>query len=241
MGGILRAAAPEAFVTPYDGRSGVCSEPPRHARPVTRRRSAPSRMGRPPQRGRPLERACRRQHLCGHTRTRMHSISSSGATTTASARSRPQQYADPDGRRDGRASVRRSGALFGQLWPADGILAGAMAVFDIAGNSILEVGCGMGLASLVLQRRRRGHPRRDHHPLAEVFLRDKRRTQWSAGSLSRPAVGDRRRAAGSVRSDHRHEYCTKRQHVPLLAPCWGGMPARGGDHDHRPGSRIRHS
>src|SRR5690606_2380725 len=60
--------------------------------------------------------------------------------------------------------------LFGQLWPAGRLLAQAMHRFDIRGKRILELGCGIGLASLELQRRGANVVASDVHPLAEVFL-----------------------------------------------------------------------
>src|SRR5690348_14974286 len=81
-----------------------------------------------------------------------------------------QQFADPDGHgaRAGISSAQWS--LFGQLWPAGRLLAQAMDRFEIAGKRILELGCGIGLASLVLQRRGADVLATDFHPLAEVFL-----------------------------------------------------------------------
>lgn len=81
-----------------------------------------------------------------------------------------QQFADPDGHgaRAGISSAQWS--LFGQVWPAGRLLAQAMQRFDIAGKRILELGCGIGLPSLVLQRRGADIVASDMHPLAEVFL-----------------------------------------------------------------------
>jgi len=45
-----------------------------------------------------------------------------------------------------------------------------MSGFDVAGKRILELGCGLGLSSLVLQRRQADITASDHHPLAEEFL-----------------------------------------------------------------------
>ena len=81
-----------------------------------------------------------------------------------------QQFADPDGHsaRIGISSAQWS--LFGQVWPAGKLLAQAMHRFDIGGKRILELGCGIGLASLVLQRRGADVVASDAHPLAEGFL-----------------------------------------------------------------------
>ena len=93
-----------------------------------------------------------------------------------------QQYADPDGHalRLGISSAQWS--LFGQCWPAGRLLAQAMDRFDIAGKRILELGCGIGLASLVLQRRGADIVASDLHPLTEPFL------SYNAALNALPAV-----------------------------------------------------
>jgi predicted nicotinamide N-methyase len=81
-----------------------------------------------------------------------------------------QQFADPDhhARRLGISSAQWS--LFGHVWPAGRLLAEAMATHDIAGKRVLELGCGLGLASLVLRHRGADVVASDYHPLAEAFL-----------------------------------------------------------------------
>lgn len=81
-----------------------------------------------------------------------------------------QQFADPDGhgQRMGISSAQWS--LFGQLWPSGRLLAQAMHRIDLQDRRILEIGCGLGLASLVLQRRGADIVASDAHPLAEPFL-----------------------------------------------------------------------
>ena len=81
-----------------------------------------------------------------------------------------QQFHDPDGHGDALGISSAQWSLFGQLWPAGQLLAQAMHGFDIAGKRILELGCGIGLASLVLQRRGATVTASDVHPLAEPFL-----------------------------------------------------------------------
>ena len=81
-----------------------------------------------------------------------------------------QQFADPDGHSERVGISSAQWSLFGQVWPAGKLLAQAMHRFDIEGKRILELGCGIGLASLVLQRRNADVVASDAHPLAEVFL-----------------------------------------------------------------------
>jgi predicted nicotinamide N-methyase len=82
-----------------------------------------------------------------------------------------QQFSDPDGDAERAGVPPASWPLFGVLWPSGRALAEAMSAFPVAGKRILEIGCGLGLASLVLQRRGADVTASDYHPLAEEFLR----------------------------------------------------------------------
>ncbi len=81
-----------------------------------------------------------------------------------------QQYADPDGDAERLGISSAQWPLFGQLWPAGRALAEAMHDMPVAGLRVLELGCGIGLASLVLQHRGAEVLATDLHPLAETFL-----------------------------------------------------------------------
>jgi len=61
-------------------------------------------------------------------------------------------------------------SLFGIIWASGEILARLMYDYDIKGKRILEVGCGIGLASLVLNQRTADITSTDYHPEAENFL-----------------------------------------------------------------------
>src|SRR3546814_5333511 len=81
-----------------------------------------------------------------------------------------QQFADPDNHAQLLGISSAQWSLFGHVWPAGRLLAEAMATPDVAGKRILELGCGLGLASLVLRRRGADVVASDYHPLAETFL-----------------------------------------------------------------------
>lgn len=81
-----------------------------------------------------------------------------------------QQFSDPDGAAERAGISSASWPLFGLVWPSARILAGAMQTFDIGGKRILEIGCGLGLASLVLKRRGGNITASDIHPMAAAFL-----------------------------------------------------------------------
>lgn len=105
----------------------------------------------------------------GYT-TRQLNVCLGGHAYRIRALSDIQQFADPHGAAE-RAGISSSlWSLFGQVWPSGRVLAEAMSTFDIAGKRILEVGCGLGLSSMVLQRRLADITASDHHPLAQSFL-----------------------------------------------------------------------
>jgi len=82
-----------------------------------------------------------------------------------------QQFSDPDGCAERAGISSASWPMFGLVWPSGLALAEAMSRFPVAGKHILEVGCGIGLPSLVLQQRGADITACDYHPLAEEFLR----------------------------------------------------------------------
>ncbi len=61
--------------------------------------------------------------------------------------------------------------IFGIIWASGEVLARLMARQDIVGKRILEVGCGLGLASLVLNERSADISATDYHPEVESFLK----------------------------------------------------------------------
>jgi predicted nicotinamide N-methyase len=81
-----------------------------------------------------------------------------------------QQFDDPDGHAERLGVSSAQWPLFGLLWPSGQHLAEVMHDFDVEGKRILELGCGIGLASLVLKRRGADVVASDMHPLAEAFL-----------------------------------------------------------------------
>jgi predicted nicotinamide N-methyase len=81
-----------------------------------------------------------------------------------------QQYSDPDDAAEQAGISSASWPLFGMVWPSARILAEDMQGFEIEGKRILEIGCGLALASLVLQRRGGNITASDIHPMAAGFL-----------------------------------------------------------------------
>jgi len=80
------------------------------------------------------------------------------------------QYADDRGDAARVGITRASWPLFGVLWPSSLVLAHHLLDLDVTGLRILEVGCGLGLASLVLGLRHADITATDHHPEVRGFL-----------------------------------------------------------------------
>jgi predicted nicotinamide N-methyase len=86
-----------------------------------------------------------------------------------------QEYSDDDGVA-ARLGIHSSNwSLYGVVWASVEILARLMLEHEIEGKRILEVGCGIGLASLVLNRRDADITATDYHPKAEAFLEENTR------------------------------------------------------------------
>jgi predicted nicotinamide N-methyase len=122
-----------------------------------------------------------------------------------------QQYADPSGEAERQGISSAAWPLFGLLWPSGTQLAERLAVRPVrAGERILEVGCGLALASLVGHRRGADITASDCHPLVPSFLGENARLnglapikyrhgQWSVGAprpSGRPATGGARIVRG---------------------------------------------
>jgi ETFB lysine methyltransferase len=81
-----------------------------------------------------------------------------------------QQYFDPLGEAEAAGISPACWPLFGQVWPSARKLADLMQGWDLQAKRVLEIGCGLGLASMVIHRRLGDITASDCHPLAQTFL-----------------------------------------------------------------------
>lgn len=91
-----------------------------------------------------------------------------------------QQFADDDGAAEKLGISSALWPIFGIVWPSGIVLAKHMLDYSIAGKRILEVGCGIGLASLVLNQRSADITATDYHPEVDIFLQ--RNAQLNGGA-----------------------------------------------------------
>lgn len=81
-----------------------------------------------------------------------------------------QQFADPHGAADRAGINSTTWSLFGNMWPSGRILAELMDDHALTGLRVLELGCGLGLASLVVHRHGADMTASDYNPAAGEFL-----------------------------------------------------------------------
>jgi len=81
-----------------------------------------------------------------------------------------QEFLDADNVAEDLGISSAQWPLFGVVWESSEVLAQFMFDFEIAGKRILEVGCGIGLTSLMLNKRLADITATDYHPEVESFL-----------------------------------------------------------------------
>lgn len=87
-----------------------------------------------------------------------------------------QQFSDPEGAAEALGISSAAWPLFGLLWPSGAQLAQRMANRPLqTGERVLEIGCGLGLSSLVCHRRGVDVTASDCHPMAQQFLQENTR------------------------------------------------------------------
>jgi predicted nicotinamide N-methyase len=114
-----------------------------------------------------------------------------------------QQFADPQGDAERLGISSSLWPLFGLLWPSGSHLAARLGARGVVKTErILEIGCGLGLASLVGHRAGADMTASDCHPLAGRFLAHNlvlndlgpmkyRHGQWPGVVLPRDAIDER--------------------------------------------------
>ncbi len=83
-----------------------------------------------------------------------------------------QEFEDSEGAAAKLGISSASWPLFGIVWDSGKVLAHHMFDYEIGDKRILELGCGIGLASLVLNHRDADITATDYHPEAGKFLEE---------------------------------------------------------------------
>jgi predicted nicotinamide N-methyase len=81
-----------------------------------------------------------------------------------------QEFSDPKGAAERLGICSASWSLFGVVWPSSLVLAHYMYDYHVESKRVLEVGCGIALSSLLLNKQLTDITATDYHPEAETFL-----------------------------------------------------------------------
>lgn len=82
-----------------------------------------------------------------------------------------QEFQDSDGVAEKLGICAASWPMFGVIWPSSLVLAHFISDYDTQSKRILEVGCGMALSSLLLNKQCADITATDYHPQVNEFLR----------------------------------------------------------------------
>ena len=81
-----------------------------------------------------------------------------------------QEFHDPAGIAEKLGISSASWPMFGVIWPSSLVLAHFISEYETGSKRILEVGCGMALSSLLLNKQCADITATDYHPEAQKFL-----------------------------------------------------------------------
>ena len=81
-----------------------------------------------------------------------------------------QQFEDKEKEAENLGIFSSNWSLFGVVWPSSEVLANTIFEYDIENKKILEIGCGIGLSSLLLNKLNADITATDYHPEAKKYL-----------------------------------------------------------------------
>lgn len=81
-----------------------------------------------------------------------------------------QEFHDPEGIAEKLGICSASWPIFGVVWPSSLVLAHFILDYETGSKRILEIGCGMALSSLLLNKQCADITATDYHPEAQKFL-----------------------------------------------------------------------
>jgi len=81
-----------------------------------------------------------------------------------------QEFHDPEGIAEKLGICSASWPIFGVIWPSSLVLAHFIFDYETSSKRILEIGCGMALSSLLLNKQCADITATDYHPEVNTFL-----------------------------------------------------------------------
>ena len=129
-----------------------------------------------------------------------------------------QQFDDPNNEAEDLGISSAVWPLFGVVWPSSIVLANYMLDYETEGKKILELGCGIGLSSLLLKKQEADITATDYHPEANRFLnRNTKLNNTQEIPFERVDWDDETSALGCFDLIIGSDLLYEDQHVPLLA------------------------
>ena len=129
-----------------------------------------------------------------------------------------QEFHDENGKAEALGISPERWPIFGVVWPSALVLAHYLFGTDLEGKRILEVGCGIGLTSLLLNHLDADIMATDHHPEVKTFLDDNTRLNDDAEiPFVRTGWGDEKSDLGKFDLIVGSDLLYEDRHVDLLA------------------------
>jgi predicted nicotinamide N-methyase len=129
-----------------------------------------------------------------------------------------QQFSDPNGIAFDLGISSALWPMFGVLWPSSLVLAHYISDYQINHKRILEIGCGLALSSLLLNKKNADITATDYHPDAGFFLqRNTRLNDGGAIGFERVSWADKTDTLGRYDIIIGSDLLYEDQHIKLLS------------------------
>jgi predicted nicotinamide N-methyase len=129
-----------------------------------------------------------------------------------------QEFHDPVGVAESLGISSAQWPIFGVVWPSSKVLAHYISDYNTGSKRILEIGCGMALASLLLNKQHADITATDYHPEAGIFLaRNALLNEDGPISYKQVAWGDTEDDLGLFDLIIGSDLLYEEQHIALLA------------------------
>ena len=129
-----------------------------------------------------------------------------------------QEFHDPVGVAGSLGISSAQWPIFGVVWPSSKVLAHYISDYNTGSKRILEIGCGMALSSLLLNKQHADITATDYHPEAGIFLaRNALLNEDEPISYKQVAWGDTEDDLGLFDLIIGSDLLYEEQHIALLA------------------------
>ena len=103
-------------------------------------------------------------------KTKTETISISESSFEITSLKDKSQFYDPEGQAESMGISSAMWPIFGLIWPSSIVLAKIIYDFNLENKRVLEVGCGIAIASIVASSKNADITASDYHPFTNQFL-----------------------------------------------------------------------